>query len=200
MKNVLSVAISLMVAAMIVGCGGGEQQPAKTEKPAEPAFVAKTMSVPAMRVASLAKVGSYDGFDKAQAELFGLLQKEKLAPGMPIGVYYDDPAKVKPESCRYEVWMQVPAETKIKADKKTGFAIKDAPEMAVAATDYMGPYDGIDSHYPKLFEWIGKNQLVLVGPTIEWYLNDPSKVKPESLLTRIGAVVKPAAPPADTTK
>jgi hypothetical protein len=35
---------------------------------------------------------------------------------------------------------------------------------------------------------------------VEYYLSDPAKVKPESLQTKVGAVIKPMAPPADTTK
>jgi hypothetical protein len=62
MKNVLSFAIGLMVVAMMVGCGGGQQPAPKTEKPAEPAFVAQVMPVPAMKVASIAKMGPYSDY------------------------------------------------------------------------------------------------------------------------------------------
>jgi len=200
MKNVLSFAISVMVIAMIVGCGGGEQ-PAKTEAPAQPVFVAQTMTIPTMKVASVAKMGPYAEFGKGLGDLMGIVQKEKLnVVGMPFGIYFDNPANVKPESARYEVCVQVAPETKNMADKKLGFAVKDAPEMMVAVTEYMGPYDKIAPTYEKLYKWIQDNKFVPAGPMIEWYLNDPSKVKPESLQTRIGAVVKPVAPPVDTTK
>jgi effector-binding domain-containing protein len=94
----------------------------------------------------------------------------------------------------------VAPETKNKADKKTGFAIKDAPEMLVAATEYMGPYDKVAPVYEKLFKWVGENKLVSAGPMIEWYLSDPAKTKPESLMARVAAVVKPAAPAAESPK
>ena len=203
MKNVLSFAISLMVIAMMVGCGGGEQQPVKTEKPAEPAFVAQTMTTPVMKIASIAKMGPYADAGKVIGDLMATLQTDKLSPaGMPFGVYFDNPMQTKPESTRYEICIQVPPETKNKVDKKTGFAIKDAPEMMVAATDYMGPYDKVAPTYDKLFKWIADNRLEAATPPVmvEWYLSDPSKVKPESLMARIAVALKPPAPPADTTK
>ena len=202
MKNVLSFAISLMVIAMMVGCGG-QQQPVKTEKPAEPAFVAQTMTTPVMKIASIAKMGPYADAGKVIGELMATLQTDKLTPaGMPFGVYFDNPMQTKPESTRYEICIQVPPETKNKVDKKTGFAIKDAPEMMVAATDYMGPYDKVAPTYDKLFKWIADNKLEAATPPVmvEWYMSDPSKVKPESLMARITVALKPPAPAADTTK
>jgi len=201
MRNIVRAAAVLMVAAVIVGCGGGEQQPAKTEAPAQPVFVAQTMTVPAMKVASIAKIGPYGDIGKSISDLMTIVQKEKLAAsGMPFGLYFDNPTKVKPESTRYEVCIQVAPTAKNKTVGKTGFAVKDAPEMMVAATEYMGPYDQVAPTYEKLYKWIGENKYEAAGPMIEWYLSDPSKVKPESLMAKIGAVVKPVAPPVDTTK
>jgi len=202
MKNVLSVAISLMAIAMIVGCGGTEQ-PAKTEQPAEPVFVAQTMSLPTMKVASIAKMGPYSDCGKGIGELMGVVQAEKLTlKGTPYGMYFDDPANVKPESTRYEVCVPVAPETKTKVDKKTGFVVKEVPEMTVAVTEYMGPYDKVGPTYEKLYQWIAENKLEAATPPamVEWYLSDPAKVKPESLMARVAVVVKPPAPPADTTK
>ena len=200
MKNVLNIALGLMAMAMIVGCGGGEQ-PAKTEAPAQPVFVAQMTTVPAMKVASLAKIGPYADVGKSVSDLMVIVQKEKLnLVGKPFGLYFDNPSKVKPESTRYEICVQVAPEAKNKADGKTGFAVKDAPEMMVAVTEYMGPYDKVAPTYENLYKWIGENKYEAAGPMIEWYLSDPATVKPESLMAKIGAVVKPVAPPVDTTK
>ena len=201
MRNIVRAAAVLMVAAVIVGCGGGQQQPAKTEAPAQPVFVAQTMTVPAMKVASIAKIGPYGDVGKSVSDLMAIVQTEKLtATGMPFGLYFDNPTKVKPESTRYEVCIQVAPTAKNKTVGKTGFAVKDAPEMMVAATEYMGPYDQVAPTYGKLYKWIADNKYEPAGPMIEWYLSDPSKVKPESLMAKIGAVVKPVTPPVDTTK
>jgi effector-binding domain-containing protein len=200
MRNIVKAAAVLMVAAVIVGCGGGEQ-PAKVETPAQPVFVAQMATIPVMKVASIAKIGPYTDVGKTITDLMVIVQKEKLTVvGMPFGLYFDNPTKVKPESTRFEVCVQVAPAAKNKADGKTGFAVKDAPEMMVATTEYMGPYDKVAPTYEKLYKWIGENKYEAAGPMIEWYLSDPSKVKPESLQAKIGAVVKPVAPPADTTK
>jgi AraC family transcriptional regulator len=200
MKNVLSFAIGLMVVAMMVGCGGG-QQPAKTEKPAEPVFVAQVVPVDSMTVASLAKMGPYADAGKALTELMDMARKQNLEPVGPMfGVYYDNPAQVKPESAKYEVCFPVKPETKLMADKKTGFSIKKTAPMQVAVTDYMGPYDKVSPTYEKLYQWVGENKYQPAGPMMEWYLSDPSQVKPESLQAKIGAVVVPMEMPADTMK
>ena len=200
MKYVLSLAIGLMAVAMMVGCGG-DQQPVESVKPVEPVFVAQTMDLPAVKVASVAKMGPYTEVGKDISDLMAYIQKEKLTQhGPPFAMYFDNPANVKPESARYEVWVPVEPEAKNRADKKTGFAVKDAPEMMVAVTDHMGPYDQVAPTYEKLYKWIAENKYEPAGPMIEWYLSDPSKVKPESLRAKIGAVIKPMAPPADTTK
>jgi AraC family transcriptional regulator len=202
MRNIVRAAAALLVAVVIIGCGGG-QQPAKVEKPAEPAFVAQTVTVAPMKVASIAKMGPYADAGKAVNDLMAMVQKEKLNPtGMPYGVYFDNPTTVKPESTRYEICIGVPPTTKNKADKKTGFAIKDAPLMTVAQTAYMGPYDKVAPTYEKLFKWIADNKLEAATPPVmvEWYLSDPSKVKPESLMANVAVTLKPPAPAADTTK
>jgi effector-binding domain-containing protein len=201
MKNVLSFAIGMMVVAMMVGCGGGQQPAPKVEKPAEPVFVAQTLNLPAMKVASIARMGPYSDAGKAISDLMEMVQKDKLmVKGTPFGMFYDDPAKVKPESTRYEVCVPVPPETKNMTDKKTGFSIKDEPEMMIAVTDYMGPYDQVAPVYQKLDKWIADNKYEVAGPMLEYYLNDPSKTKPESLQTKVGAVIKPVEAPADTTQ
>jgi effector-binding domain-containing protein len=194
MKNVLSVAISVMAVAVIVGCGS--QQPAQTAKPAEPAFVAQAMNLPAMKVASIAKMGPYSDAGKAMSDLMATVEQEKLTvKGPPYGMYFDDPATAKPESTRYEIRVPVDSESKNSADKKTGFAVKDAPAMTVAVTDYMGPYDQVAPTYEKLNKWVAENNFEPAGAMIEWYLSDPSQVKPESLQAKIGLAINPVAPP-----
>lgn len=202
MKNVLSVAASLMAIAMIAGCGGTEQ-PAKTEAPAEAVFVAQTMSLPAMKVASIAKMGPYTEVGTCVGDLMSMVETEKMTTKGPLyGMYFDNPENVKPESTRYEVRVPVAPETKNKVDEKTGFAIKDVPEMMVAVTEYMGPYEEVGPTYEKLYQWIAENELVPATPPamIEWYLSDPAKVKPESLMSRVAVVVMPPAPPAGDDK
>jgi effector-binding domain-containing protein len=201
MRNIVRAAAAAMVFLAIVGCGGGEQ-PAKVEKPAEPAFVAEVSTVDSSMVASIAKMGPYADYGKTLAELVAAVQAAKLSPvDGPFGVYYDNPAQVKPESAKYEVCLKVAPETKaVKLDAKTGFSVKKMPAAMVATTMHVGPYDKVGPTYAKLIAWTAENKYEAAGPMIEWYISDPTKVPAESLQTRVGVVVKPAAPPADTTK
>ncbi|HTW90339.1 MAG TPA: GyrI-like domain-containing protein [bacterium] len=202
MKNVLSFTISLMVVAMMVGCGGGQKPAPQVQKPAEPVFSAQVMTVDSSMVASIAKMGPYADAGKAVADLAAAVQTQKLTSvDGPFGVYYDNPATVKPESCRYEVCVKVAPGTKaVKLDKKTGFSVKEMPAAMVAVTQYMGPYDQVAPVYQNLYKWIADNKYQPAGPMVEWYLSDPAKTKPESLMARIGAVVTPMPAPTDTTK
>jgi DNA gyrase inhibitor GyrI len=168
--------------------------------------VAQTATVAPMKVASIATTGTYEyaGIKKTIDDLTGILQAQKVTPaGGLFGMYFDNPANVKPEICRYEICVQVPPTTKNqKLDAKTHFAIKDAPEMMVAQTAYMGPYDKVAPTYEKLFKWVADNKLEAATPPVmvEWYLSDPAKVKSESLMANVAVTLKPPAPPADTTK
>jgi DNA gyrase inhibitor GyrI len=198
-RTALTLAI-LMVALAIIGCGG--QKPAEqAQKPAEPAFVAEVATTDTMVVASVVKMGPYAEYGKTMTELMTWLTNAKvtLAPdAMPFGVYYDNPAQVKPESTRYEVCIPVPKGTK--GDKKAGVIVKVLPPMQVAQAMHVGAYDKVGAVYAKLYQWVGENKLQPAGPMMEFYLNDPAKVPVESLQTRVCAVVAPAAPPpADTT-
>ena len=42
-----------------------------------------------------------------------------------------------------------------------------------------GSYESSGSAYEELFDWIRKNEKILVGPIREAYLNDPREVRPE---------------------
>ncbi len=196
-KRMIYVATALVLFAALVGCGG--QKPAEQAKPAEPVFTAQVTMVDSMVVASIAKVGPYSDAGKALSELMAWMEKGKITPaGGPFAVYLDDPTKVKPESTRYEVCFPVPAGTK--SDKKAGIVVKKVAPLELAVTEYTGPYDKIGATYAKLMQWVGENKYEVAGPMYEFYLNDPAKTPPESLKTRVGILVKAAAPAADTGK
>ena len=54
---------------------------------------------------------------------------------------------------------------------------------------HRGPYEACESTYLRLFTWIGEQGLQITGPIREIYLNDPSEVPPEQILTEILAPV-----------
>lgn len=189
--------VLIIITLLVVGCGEKKAQPA--QKPAQPQFTAEVKPIDSMYVASTAKMGPYAQVGTSVMELFTWLGKNKITPaGKPFGIYYDNPATVKPESTRYEVCVPVPAKTK--GDKMV--MIKKFGPALVAATLYVGPYENVSPVYPKLMQWITNNNYEIVGPAYEFYMNDPGKVPAESLKSEVAFPVKPKVPaqPTEGTK
>ncbi len=63
------------------------------------------------------------------------------------------------------------------------------PAARVATCLYTGPYDGIHEAYGALQKWMAEQGVQPGATMFDWYLNDPSQVKPEQLLTRIAWVL-----------
>lgn len=192
MDKIYTCVVIALIAIMLAGCGEQKTQPAqKPTTPPTPQFVATVKTLDSMYVAAMNKIGPYTEMGKPLMELFTWLGKNKVMPaGAPFGVYYDDPAKVKPESTRYEVCVPVPAGTK--GDKMV--KVKKFGPVQVAATIFIGPYDKVGLTYQKLAEWIMNNNYKLAGPAHEFYLNSPDEVPAESLQTQIAFPVRPKAP------
>ena len=64
------------------------------------------------------------------------------------------------------------------------------PGGMMAKTVHKGPYEACQPAYVALYEWISVNGYMITDPTREVYLNDPSMVKPQELLTEIYAPVE----------
>ncbi|MFW5784890.1 MAG: GyrI-like domain-containing protein [Chitinispirillaceae bacterium] len=56
---------------------------------------------------------------------------------------------------------------------------------SVASCIYEGPYEGMQSAYAQLDEYLKKERLTPKGIACEVYLNDPGQTPPEKLQTRI---------------
>ena len=64
-------------------------------------------------------------------------------------------------------------------------SIYDLPGGRMARGAAPGPYEGCGPTYTRLFAWIEEQGLTVAGPVREVYLNDPTQVKPEEVLTEI---------------
>lgn len=175
--------VACLAIVLFVACGG---KPAPAENPVVPGFQAAVETLDSMYVASLAKVGPYTGAGGAIGELMAWIGKNKVVPvGAPFGVYHDDPAKVDPDSTKYEVCIPVPAQTK---GDKTVKVVNLEPAL-VATAIHVGPYDKVAETYGKLMGWVTANKFCVNGPPREYYLNEPAKVPAESLQTKIAIPV-----------
>lgn len=193
MSHLLRMFVAVTAAAVIVGCGG--QQAEKPKPPEPPAFTASVEKLEPMTAAVLAKTGPYSGTGEAYKALADWAQKNKVElAGPQLAFYYDDPARTKPESTRYEVCFGVAEKTK--GDKTVKVRKFEAADVAV--TTHVGSYDNVGATYARLAEWVAANNLEVAGPSVE-FLAMQQGVPPESLKTKVGFIVKPKAPPADTT-
>lgn len=61
----------------------------------------------------------------------------------------------------------------------------ELPGGRMVKVQHRGPYEGCGPTYTRLFAWIEEQGLDVTGPVREVYLNDPTQVKPEELLTEI---------------
>jgi AraC family transcriptional regulator len=171
---------------LVMACGQQKPEPTK-----ETGLTVTVETIDSMQIASVSMVGPYSGIDDAMGTLMAWVGQNKVKPsGAPFGVYYDDPAKVNPDSTKYEVCVPVPAGTK--GDKQV--VVKKFGPAEIASTIYVGPYDKVGPVYAKLAEWITKNSYTIMGPAHEFYLNDPAKVPADSLQTKIAFPVTSTAP------
>jgi effector-binding domain-containing protein len=66
----------------------------------------------------------------------------------------------------------------------------DLPGGKMAKIIHKGPYEKCTPTYERLYLWIDKNKKIISGPIREVYLNDPSKVSEDEILTEIYAPIK----------
>ncbi len=55
---------------------------------------------------------------------------------------------------------------------------------------HRGPYEDCGPTYERLYAWIEENQMNIVGPIREIYMNDPREIPKEEILTEIYAPVE----------
>jgi effector-binding domain-containing protein len=68
------------------------------------------------------------------------------------------------------------------------------PEMTVASTLHVGPYEECDAAYAALNEWISRTGHEAAGPLLERYLNGPGDVtSPAEYRTQVEVPIAPVA-------
>ncbi|MGE3180012.1 MAG: GyrI-like domain-containing protein [Phycisphaerae bacterium] len=139
-------------------------------------------------IAFVRHTGAYNDVGAA----WGTLMKwgwTKMMFGKPdtFGLCHDDPDVTPAEKLRYDACMVVDAKTKTKGDIQT----RVLPAGHFAVTLHNGALDQISSTYAKLFARVEsgpiQNQSWRLGdpPSLEKYLTDPRKVKPDEMKTEI---------------
>jgi AraC family transcriptional regulator len=110
-----------------------------------------------------------------------------FAKARTFGLCHDDPDATDPSRIRYDACMIVPAGTKT----KHGVQLRELPGSTYAVTLHQGPYSLLGETYAALLAHIalhkidGRARRLRDPPSLEQYLNDPRKTKPEDLRTEI---------------
>uniref|UniRef100_A0A7C4Y4A0 GyrI-like domain-containing protein n=1 Tax=candidate division WOR-3 bacterium TaxID=2052148 RepID=A0A7C4Y4A0_UNCW3 len=183
MKYSFFVLLAVLLFAFGVGCAKVEPLTTKT--------------FPQTKVASLSMQGPYTKMNDAFVEIGNWLTTNKIAAtGAPIGIFYDDPAKVAPDSLRWEICFpigELPMDTVKKVPlpiDTTRIKIKELPSCEVASIIHTGSYEKIGDTYKKIYTLIQKNKYEATGAPMEVFLQNPSEVPAESLKTEILIPIK----------
>ncbi len=114
----------------------------------------ETKTIEPMTVMSLSFTGPYSQTGNRLDELVGwVLRGGHPHSGPPMGIYYDDPAKVSEDELRAEVL--VPIEEECEGE---GLIVRrELPGAEVAYAVHEGSYSKIKKVYEEIFNWITEN-------------------------------------------
>jgi AraC family transcriptional regulator len=141
-----------------------------------------------VRIACVRHVGPYDQVGGAWGKLMKWGWSRMIfRKAQTFGLCYDDPEVTPPDRIRYEACMTVDAKAKPKGDVQ----IRDLPAGTYAVALHEGPYEGLGKTYAALCARIASGPIddqtwaLADPPSLEKYLNDPRKTKPEDLRTEV---------------
>lgn len=143
---------------------------------------------PRRRIAFVRHDGPYEGVGEAWGALmkWGWL-KMLFGKAATFGLCYDDPDVTPAERLRYEACMVVSEKTRVKHPVE----LREMPAMTCAVTLHAGPLNEIGTAYARLFAHVasepigGRRWLLGDPPSLERYLCDPRKVRPQDMRTEI---------------
>jgi effector-binding domain-containing protein len=116
-----------------------------------------------------------------------LFFQQGLQPSGPLlTVYTNSPEEVSEEHLQWRVGFPVASEVTVQAPLKTDRYRK----KKVLEYLHKGSYEELPDIYLRIQSYLEENKIEYVLPTYEFYLNDPSQVKPAELLTRIEIPIK----------
>jgi len=145
---------------------------------------------PARRVAAVPHTGPYPEIGSAFEKLSAIISSRGLWPAVRggVAVYYGDPAAIEAKAlCSHAGFvMDEAAEMPARLDE----VLLDAGPAAVL--HFKGPYAGLEAAYGYIYgTWLpGSGREPADAPVYEVYLNGPSDVPPEELLTDIVVPLK----------
>jgi effector-binding domain-containing protein len=124
-------------------------------------------------------------------ELFGRLRLLGVSPaGPPFVIYHEFGADA------IDAEVSVPIGEPVEAAGRIGSRV--LPEMTVARTLHVGPYERLGDTYAAMWDWVGSHGFEAAGPIQERYLNGPGDAAaPSEYRTELDLPIVPlvVAPP-----
>ena len=122
---------------------------------------------------------------EAFQQVWGFMQGEGIQPaGGALSVYYE----YHPDKMVFRAGFTIAAEDMDKAKGEVEVGVTPAGEVLYFV--HKGPYSTLRDDYGIMMEHIGKIGREIAAPTWEVYLNDPSQVSEDELLTDVFTALK----------
>jgi effector-binding domain-containing protein len=192
MKKILSILILFFFLLGLIFCCSEKAEKEENKSNTKLITPIKIETIQKVTAAKYEYVGNLGQIGNQIAKLATWVNKKQLkVVGAPFILYFDDPTRNKPEpeECRNEIYIPVVS----KKLKDGEFEVVDVPEVKVVTAIAQGPYIYLYPVYSQLHDWITKNNVPMSKDKMyvrEDYINDPMKVKPEEIQTKISIPVK----------
>ncbi len=149
------------------------------------------VELPAQAVLGLRRRGPYTQIPEMLMEVFAVIMEKGAIPaGPPVFVCRETSvAEVEQATAAGDADLEVAFPVANRVKPVGDVANYELPGGRFAKVLHRGPYERCTATYERLFAWIADRGLAITGPIREYYLNDPSEVAPEEILTEILAPV-----------
>ncbi len=153
--------------------------------------VVSIIDVGPLNVVGTRRTGAYHDVAKVLPELFMHVSSNGMQmTGPPIYLCHELTMEEVERAMREndaDLEVAIPVTGKIV--EKGDIKAYKIPGGKMAKIVHKGPYDRVGETYGRLFEWMGRTGKAPRGPFREIYLNDPTKVTPEEILTEINVPI-----------
>ena len=148
-------------------------------------------NIPAQRVLGIHRKGEFNLITPMMLVIFNYLEDNKIditAP--PIFLWHEKSLnEAEREDARGTADIEVVVPVAERVEDAGEIKCYKLPGATMAAILHRGPYDECRETYERLFAWLDEHSMPVIGPIREVYLNDPSEIPREDLLTQIYAPV-----------
>ena len=141
-------------------------------------------------VLGLRKRGTYAEIGPMIGEVYKYARNQKIpVQGCPMFVCHETPRQAMKANEESNADVEVAVGVYEQAEGAGDVTCYELPGGQMARIVHKGPYETCASTYKRLFAWISQNRRKVAGPVREVYLNNPTKIPPEEILTEIYAPI-----------